>query len=97
MRPYLFENLTLLYIPTAIEIVIYEVLFVTFLLFRIRNSHMEAFVYFGLFFSLSMCLIIGYTIPILGAIVRYRSIYLPFIICPVACLIDLPKLKSLLY
>lgn len=93
MRPYLFENLTLLYIPPAIEIVLYEILLVTFLFFRVKNSHADAFVYFGLFFSLSMFLIIGYTIPILGAIVRYRSIYQPFIICPLACLIDLKEIQ----
>ena len=35
-----------------------------------------------LVFSLSGLLLIGYTIPFAGAIVRYRSLYLPFLLAP---------------
>lgn len=33
-------------------------------------------------FSLSVILIIGYTVPVLGAIARYRSVYLPMLFSP---------------
>lgn len=96
MRPYLTEKFTLLYIPAALEIFVYLVLFFIFLLFRYKNNKPGAFVYFCIFFSLSMFLMIGYTIPIIGAIARYRSIYFPLIILPVLCYTDWAKLKSFL-
>lgn len=93
MRPYLTEKFTLLYIPPAIEIFIYELLFLIFLLFRITNKKTDSFIYFCIFFSLSIFLMIGYTIPIIGAIVRYRSIYFPMLIIPIICYIDWQKFR----
>ncbi len=97
MRPYLSENKTLFYLPLALEILLYEILFLLFIIFPVKKKGTNAFVYFAIFFAISMYLIIGYTIPVLGAIVRYRSIYLPFLITPIACSIDLNKIRSLLY
>ncbi len=96
MRPYLSENKTLFYLPLALEILLYEILFLLFIIFPVKKKGTNAFVYFAIFFAISMYLIIGYTIPVLGAIVRYRSIYLPFLITPIACSIDLNKIRSLL-
>ncbi len=93
MRPYLSENITLLYVPLAIEILFFEILFVAYLFFPLKKPIHDGFIYFGLFFTLSMFLLIGYTIPIIGAIVRYRSIYFPLLITPFACLIDFHKMK----
>jgi len=97
MRPYLSEKFTLLYIPLAIEILFYEALLLAYFFFPLKLPSYDSFIYFGLFFTLSMFLLIGYTIPILGAIVRYRSIYFPFLITPIACLIDLDKLRLMLH
>jgi hypothetical protein len=36
----------------------------------------------AIFFALSGMLLIGYIVPFVGAIVRYRSIYLPFLLAP---------------
>jgi hypothetical protein len=96
IRPYITETTTLLYIPAAIEIIIYEILLLIFLLFR-RDQKPDPFISFGIFFSLSMFLMIGYTIPILGAIVRYRSIYFPFLVIPVLCYIDWNKVKAAIH
>ncbi|MDB5222907.1 MAG: hypothetical protein JWN83_1574 [Chitinophagaceae bacterium] len=96
MRPYLTEKFTLPYIPAAIEIFIYQGLFFLFLLFRSKNRS-GPFIYFSVFFGLSMFLMIGYTIPIIGAIVRYRSIYFPFLIIPIVCSTDWGKVKRLLH
>jgi hypothetical protein len=85
MRPYITETSSKLYIPAAIEILVFEILFLLFLLYRDKTPVKHPFIYFLAFFTLSMYLVIGYTIPILGAIVRYRSIYLPLIIAPIAC------------
>lgn len=97
MRPYLTEKFTLLYIPAALEIFIYELLFVLFFLFNARKKITQPFIYFGVFFSLSMLLMIGYTIPIIGAIVRYRSIYLPFIILPITCSLNWNRIRNTSY
>ncbi len=34
-------------------------------------------------FAIAGCLIIGYTVPFAGAIVRYRSVFLVFLLLPV--------------
>jgi hypothetical protein len=94
MRPYLTESSSLLYILAAIEIFIYELIFLAFLLFASTKRKVDPFIYFGIFFCISMFLMIGYTIPIIGAIARYRSIYFPFLILPLLCYIDFNKLKN---
>ena len=94
MRPYLTEKFTMLYIPAAIEIFIYEMMFILFLLFRSNETKPQAFTWFCIFFSVSMFLMIGYTIPIVGAIARYRSIYLPLFIIPLLCHTNWQKVKA---
>lgn len=96
MRPYLTEKFTLLYFPVAIEIFIYEILFLLFIIFK-KGEKMNPFIYFCFFFSVSMFLLIGYTIPIIGAIARYRSIYFPFLIIPIICLTDWKKIKNIIH
>ncbi len=92
MRPYLTEKFNFLYTPVAIEIFAYEIFFLLFIFFRNKNK-LTPFIYFCFFFSISMFLIIGYTIPIIGAIVRYRSIYFPFLLLPIICLTDWQQIK----
>ena len=87
LRPYLTEKFNFLYTPLAGELLCYEILIALFLFFRIKKQFLPT-VYFCFFFGLSMFLVIGFTIPILGAIVRYRSIYFPFLLMPVICLTD---------
>ena len=93
MRPYLFEKRTFSFLITAGEIFIYEFLLLLMLLIPIRRKLNEPFVCFGIFFAISMMMIIGYTIPVIGAIVRYRSIYFPFLITPILCSIQWSKLS----
>jgi hypothetical protein len=93
MRPYLSESNTFLYIPLALEVLLYEAILLAYFIFPVKKPVTNSFIYFGLFFTISIFLMIGYTIPILGALVRYRSIYFPFIISPLACLIDTNKIR----
>jgi hypothetical protein len=77
--------------PFAAEFFLYEMILLLFIFFFIKKKKLvinEPFILFGLFFSLSVFLMIGYTIPIVGAIIRYRSIYLPFILSPLLCNIN---------
>ena len=98
LRPYFFEgrSVPLLY-PFAIELLLYQLLFALFIFYPKRNNTLtlndRSFILSGLFFALSLIMIIGYTIPITGAIIRYRSIYLPFILSPILCSIHWKRLK----
>ena len=94
MRPYLTEHNNALYIPASLEIFLYEMVFICFIFFKKDEIIINPFFYFCIFFSITMFLVIGFTIPILGAIVRYRSIYFPFLLIPVICNINWTKLKS---
>jgi len=96
MRPYLTEHASFLYIPSGLEIFFYEILFLIFIFFRRKKLSTDPLIYFSLFLSITMFLVIGYTIPIIGAIVRYRSIYFPFLIIPMICNTDWPKIKRTL-
>lgn len=88
MRPYITEVTSILLVPAVLEILCYELLLLLFFFFRFKNSINRPFIYFSLFFTISIYMLIGYTIPILGALVRYRSVFLPLLITPIACSIN---------
>ena len=63
------------------------------LLFR-KKSHINSnFIWFGFAVAFTMFIMIGYIIPNVNSIVRYKSIYLPFIITPILCLVLINKPK----
>jgi hypothetical protein len=93
IRPYITEVSALpLLFPFAIETSVYIFLFFLYIFCKKQSpvvlKNDKAFILTGIFFSLSLIMIIGYTIPITGAIVRYRSIYFPFLLSPILCSID---------
>lgn len=94
MRPYLTEIKSFVYIPFAIEILLFEIIFLLFLFFRKKITYVDPLIYFCIFFSSTMFMVIGYTIPIMGAIVRYRSIYFIFLMIPFFCLTDWKYLRK---
>lgn len=96
LRPYIWEQGNFFYLPIAVELTLLQLLLV-FLLFYYKRSHCLDAPILWLFisFSLFMLVVIGFTIPNLGAIVRYRSIYLPFLVFPVICSINFNKLNRI--
>ena len=90
LRPYLWELPVKTLLPLNIELAIYQLLFILFLFFRRKeeNSATASFLYFAVFFTLTVFLLVGYIVPNLGSIVRYRSLYLPLVITPLICMID---------
>lgn len=97
LRPYFTDyKLSRFLLPLLVELCLYQLLVLLFIFFRNKTSVQHPFILFSLFFSFSILLIIGYTIPVIGAIVRYRSIYLPFILTPVICNINWQKIKALI-
>ncbi len=81
--PHLWDRKGWLLFILAFELFAYEALFLLVILrYRSRLSFKNPFILFCFFFSISMLLVTGYIIPYIGPIIRYRSIYLPFIIVP---------------
>jgi len=96
LRPYLWEDKTVFLFPLALELFIYQLLFLLMLFFYNRNMrNRDPFNLFCIFFACSLLLFIGYIVPNTGSIVRYRSIYLPILFTPVLCLVDWQKIWSL--
>lgn len=88
LRPYFSDVHHLLSMAAALEINLLLALSVFYFIWNWRRIQLHAFSLFCFFFSLSILLIIGYTVNFLGAIVRYRSLVLPLLFVPV--LVQLP-------
>ncbi len=97
MRPYLWESYSSPLIFPALEMICIQILLLIFLFYGNKAALFKnPFIYFSLFFSISILFFIGFIVPNLGAINRYRSIYLPFLLTPFSCVIrwkNLPIFK----
>ena len=88
-RPYIFEFKGFSVNLAAFEVLLYQLLFLIFLFFRFKSKNpLHSFNFFGLTLFFHMMLIIGLTIPNIGAIVRYRSIFWLFLLTPIICNTD---------
>ncbi len=97
LRPYIFEHPGNFIIPMAVELFLYQLFFLLFLCFRVKEpAGTDPLVILLFLFSLTALVNIGYIVNNLGTIVRYRSLYLPFLISPVLALTDWRKLLRLL-
>lgn len=91
LRPYPGDVKHLLSLAAATETILLLLLFLCFLIWRTNGVRSKQFIWFCIFFSFSFLLTIGYTVSFLGAIVRYRSIIIPFLMTPVVCSTDWEK------
>lgn len=97
LRPYLSGNKKIQYLPFSAEVFLMEILFLLFLFFRKRGFSPHPVIYFGVFLSFSLLMLTGYIVPYAGAIVRYRSTWLPFLMIPVLCYTDWNKIKGIIH
>lgn len=95
LRPYPSDVRHLLSLAAALEIVSILLLLGLFIVYRRPGGQTVPFILFCLFFSFSVLVMIGYSVNFLGAIVRYRSIILPFLLVPMIATIQWDKLISL--
>lgn len=97
LRPYPAEVPAPSILPVNIELLTFQFLFLLCLFFKRKPepSERDPFLLFGIFFALSMFLFIGYIMPNLGSILRYRSVYIPFLMTPVICRINWQKIYGL--
>jgi hypothetical protein len=97
IRPFPSDVRHLLSLAAAIEINFLLLLFLVFLFWRKNGTKLTPLLLFCIFFSLAVLMMIGYTVNVLGAIVRYRSIVLPLLMIPVAAQIDWEKIGRLVF
>ncbi len=77
----------------SVEITIYWVLFLIILLFYRKHLLIKNdFILFGIVFTFFIFLFTGYITTNAGSLVRYRSIYFPFLITPLLCSLDWQKI-----
>jgi hypothetical protein len=88
IRPYPSDVRHLLSLVAAAEINFLLLLFLAFLFIRRKGGPPTSFILFCIFLSFSILMMVGYTVNILGAIVRYRSIVLPLLMTPIIVNID---------
>ncbi|MEO5683719.1 MAG: hypothetical protein ABIQ88_13830 [Chitinophagaceae bacterium] len=74
----------IIYTAFSVELVLIWVivLFGCWLLIRKKGAMLSNFDISCLLFTIPALLIMGYMVPFAGAIIRYRSIYLPFLLAP---------------
>lgn len=97
IRPYPADVRHLLSLAASLEINFLLFLFVISLIWRRKGSSAPPFLFLCIFLSFSVLMMIGYTVNFLGAVVRYRSIILPFLIVPVVAQIDWSRIKSIFF
>ena len=99
IRPYPSDVRHILSLAAAIEIDILLFLFILFLFWRTTNngSRSKNFMYFCVYFSLTLLLAIGYSNNNLGSIVRYRSVIMPFLVIPMAAQINWKRLGEIIF
>lgn len=88
VRPYITEIVSPLYLLSALEILfVWLLVFVWFFRFT-DNPYRHSVVIFLFLVSSILLLLTGYIVPQLGAIVRYRAIFFPYILVPIIATID---------
>lgn len=88
IRPYPSDVRHLLSLAAATEVGFLLLLLAISLVWRSVNRPDKSFLLFCFFFSFSLLLMIGMAVNNIGAIVRYRSIVLPFLVIPIFVSID---------
>lgn len=96
IRPYPTDVKHILSLAAAVEINLLLCLFLIFIIWRQPGIRLSPILLFCVLFSFSVLMSIGYTVHFLGAIVRYRSIVLPFLIIPMIASINWRKIQELL-
>ncbi|HEV7333064.1 MAG TPA: hypothetical protein VGN63_18655 [Flavisolibacter sp.] len=95
IRPFPSDVHHLLSLAAAAEINFLLLLALLCIICRKEKFRAPPFLLFCIFFSFSVLLMIGYTVNILGAIVRYRSIVLPLLLVPIVAMADWQRIGRL--
>ncbi len=95
LRPSIFEIKNLFFAFSALENFCILGLFILMILFFKKPTKIQLpYIYFGIYFSVLLAILIGWTVPVLGAIVRYKIPFLPFTFSILLLCIDFGKIKK---
>ncbi len=94
LRPYMWEARSPLLIVPALENVFLVVLLALAILFGSYKQSNKAILFFCLSSFVFLFLLVGYTTPVMGAIVRYKTPALPFLFVFQLILINKEKIKK---
>lgn len=94
IRPYLWESKSPFVLISALENLLFIGLLILAFLYPNKRSVNWFYVLFSLSFVLVLFSIIGLTVPIFGALVRYKVPGLPFLAVALLLLIDFDTLKA---
>jgi hypothetical protein len=86
LRPHFNEIQNISYLPAIAENLLVLFLLVLTMVRINKKIRLEPVIFALLFFSISIMLLCGYTVPFSGAMVRYRSVVLPILVTPLLCL-----------
>lgn len=92
-RPTILELNSISYLPAILEstMLIFGFCLILFNKKIPFDINQRLIIYFSLFFSMFLALLIGLATPVLGAIVRYRVPYLPFLYSAIFLVIPIPE------
>ena len=97
LRPYPSDVRHLLSMAAAIEEALFLCFFLMFIFLNTGIKPPTPFILFCVFFSLSVLMMVGYSVNVLGAVVRYRSIVLPFLMVPLCAAINWQRIGTILF
>lgn len=94
-RPSIFEIKNVFFALSAFEnSTLIILLILVFVCFKKPSLEQLPYIYFGIYFTILLSILIGWTVPVLGAIVRYKIPCLPFLYCVLLLCIDFKKVKN---
>jgi len=97
LRPWLADlRMSVLLLPHIVEWTAYLIIFLLSL--RLPKKPFLAnlnFCWMLAFFTITVWLFIGYTVPVLGAIIRYRTVFLPLLMTPLLSRVNWDKVAGL--
>lgn len=97
LRPTIIEVKNIFFAFSAIEnTILLLLIFFMILNFKKPSEKQLPILYFSLYFTILLTLLIGLTVPVLGAIVRYKVPFMPFIVALLLLCTDFQKIKSTL-
>lgn len=91
-RPYITEASNFFIVEEALEIIVLALLFLFVLYTSVKSGSykiIHPFILFCAFFCSMVFIMNGYIVPNFNTLVRYRSIYLPLILIPMLCSINI--------
>ena len=95
MRPYIWEQGSLLVKMAGLEnLLLLFCMVIPFFAWRKRTTAEKKIIYFLLMFIFYLYILIGFTTPVLGAIIRYKVPALPFLVIVCLFFTDASKLKK---